>query len=67
MCLIKTELLQFDLPESLIAQRPCEPRDACRLMVVDRATGEFRHGVFRDLPALLRTNDCLVLNKTSVL
>ncbi|MCZ6682364.1 MAG: S-adenosylmethionine:tRNA ribosyltransferase-isomerase, partial [Planctomycetota bacterium] len=51
----------------MIAQRPCEPRDACRLMVVDRATGELRHGDFRDLPALLQTNDCLVRNKTSVL
>lgn len=64
---IRTELLQFDLPGSLIAQHPSEPRDACRLMVVDRATGDLQHMTFRDLPGLLRPGDCLVRNKTRVL
>ena len=35
-------------------------------MILDRATGNVEHGVFRDLPGVLRPQDCLVLNKTQV-
>ena len=61
------EHLDYDLPEHLIAQEPVEPRDSSRLLVVDRATGQIEHRVFRDLPDLLRAPDCLVLNNTRVL
>ena len=59
--------LDYDLPEALIAQRPAEPRDASRLMVVDAAAGTIEHRTFRDLPLLLRPGDALVLNETKVL
>lgn len=59
--------LDYDLPEALIAQRPAEPRDASRLMVVDAARGTIGHHVFRDLPLFLRPGDALVLNETKVL
>ncbi len=59
--------LDYDLPEALIAQRPVEPRDASRLMVVDAASGTIGHRIFRDLPLFLRPGDALVLNETKVL
>lgn len=49
----------FDLPKELIAQEPCEPRDAARLLCLGRASGELRHAVFRDLPGLLQPGDLL--------
>jgi len=57
----------FDLPEALIAQHPVEPRDACRLMVVNRDNGGIEHHTFRDLVALLKMGDVLVLNNTRVI
>jgi len=64
---VLTRELDYELPEDLIAQRPAEPRDASRLMVVDAASGEIQHHVFRDLPWFLRPGDALVLNETKVL
>lgn len=62
-------LADFDyaLPPGLIAQHPVTPRDASRLLVVDRATGQFAHRVFSDITAFLRQGDVLVLNDTRVL
>jgi len=48
-----TALLDYDLPQELIAQRPVEPRDASRLLVYRRETGAIEHRAFRDLPDLL--------------
>lgn len=54
------------LPEDLIAQTPLEERDAARLLVVDRARGEFSHRIFRDLPEWIAPGDVLVLNDVRV-
>ena len=62
-----TRELDFDLPSELIAQTPIEPRDAARLLRLERATGALSHHVVRDLPALLRAGDLLVFNDTRVL
>ena len=59
--------LDYELPEELIAQRPAEPRDTSRLMVVDVARNSIAHHTFRDLPDFLRPGDALVLNETKVL
>lgn len=59
--------LDYDLPESLIAQRPAEPRDASRLMVVDAKNGSISHYTFRDLPSFLSRDDALILNETKVI
>lgn len=59
--------LHYDLPAERIAQQPCEPRDASRLMVVQRATGQIEHRIFRDVGEYLRPGDCLVLNNTRVI
>jgi S-adenosylmethionine:tRNA ribosyltransferase-isomerase len=57
----------FPLPPDRIATRPCEPRDAARLLVVDRATGSWSDRVFRDLPDLLEPGDLLVVNDAKVI
>jgi len=56
----------FPLPDALIAQQPAEPRDASRLLVLPRATGEVQHRAFVDLPGLLSPGDLLVMNDTRV-
>lgn len=57
----------FDLPPELVARHPAEPRDAARLLVLDRASGAFAHHGVRDLPGYLRAGDLLVLNDTRVI
>jgi S-adenosylmethionine:tRNA ribosyltransferase-isomerase len=64
---VLTSELDYELPEALIAQRPAEPRDSSRLMVVDARSGTISHHVFRGLPRFLRPGDALVLNETKVL
>ena len=57
----------YDLDESLIAQTPIEKRDASRLMVLDKKTGEVEHKHFYDIIDYLEKGDTLVLNDTKVL
>lgn len=60
---------EFDyyLPQELIAQKPADKRDASRLMVVRRATGQVEHRHFYDILEYLEPGDCLVLNNSKVL
>ena len=51
---------EYELPAERIAQRPAEPRDASRLLVVDRAAGTWRDARFHALEKLLRPGDLLV-------
>jgi len=64
---LKTREFDFDLPPELIAAHPAERRDAARLLVVNRATGELSDSVVCDLPQWLARGDLLVLNETKVL
>lgn len=64
---MRTELLDYDLPEELIAQEPLPERSASRMMVLYRAERRWEHRSFRDLVGILRQGDCLVLNDTRVL
>ena len=57
----------YELPPCYIAQRPAEPRDAARLLRLDRMTGKISHHVFRDIEEFLAPNDVLVLNNTRVI
>lgn len=57
----------FALPPELIAQHPQEPRDASRLMVLDRQRGCWHHQKFAALADLLDPGDLLVRNNTRVL
>lgn len=64
---MKVNLFDFDLPEHLIAQVPLEERDASRLMVLDKHTGEITHSAFKEISSFFKPGDCLVLNNTRVL
>ncbi|MCA9909448.1 MAG: tRNA preQ1(34) S-adenosylmethionine ribosyltransferase-isomerase QueA, partial [Anaerolineae bacterium] len=57
----------YDLPESYIAQTPVEPRDASRLMLLDREAGALEHQTFHDIADLLTPDDLLVFNDTRVI
>jgi len=61
---MKVSDFDFDLPPSLIADRPAVPRDSARLLEV--ADGLSDH-IVRELPALLRPGDLLVFNDTRVI
>ena len=63
-----SELAQYDyeLPEVLVAQYPMTHRSDARLLVVDRERNSCDHRHIRDLPDILRSGDCLVLNDTKV-
>ncbi len=60
-------LFDYELPESFIAQTPLEPRDASKLMVIDRTSGEITHRIFRDIEYELTSKDVLVVNDTRVI
>ncbi len=62
----RTSDYDYPLPETLIAQEPVEPRDASRLLVVDRARDTVAHRTFRDLAELIPAGDALVVNTTQV-
>lgn len=64
---MKLEEFDYNLPEELIAQTPIKQRDASRLMVVDKETGELVHKHFYDIIDYLNPGDTLVLNDTKVL
>ncbi len=57
----------YDLPPELIAQEPAADRDASRLLVLTRRTGEIAHRHFADLPAYLRAGELLIINDTKVI
>lgn len=58
---------QFHLPEELIAEYPCNPRDDSRLMVIDRASKKIMEMKFSDLEFFLESGDSLVFNDTKVI
>lgn len=61
------ETYDYDLPEELIAQKPVEPRDSCRLMVVRKSDGKVLHRCFRDILEWLEPGSVLVRNDTRVM
>ena len=64
---MKTSDFFYNLPEELIAQTPIEPRNASRLMVLNKENGEVKHTVFSSLVDILKAGDTLILNNTRVL
>ena len=76
---MRTDDFDYTLPEELIAQAPAEPRDSCRLLVLNRkgsdATdavalehgGTVEHRIFRDIIDYIEPGDLLVINKTRVM
>jgi S-adenosylmethionine:tRNA ribosyltransferase-isomerase len=64
---MKTADFDYTLPPELIAQYPCEKRDGCRLLCLDRKNGTVSHRAFNELPDLLSSEDRLVFNDTKVI
>ena len=64
---MRTDDFDYELPDELIAQAPAEPRDSCRLLVLDREDGSCEHRIFRDIIDYLEPGDVLVANKTRVM
>jgi len=61
------ELLDYELPQEMIAQEPLSERCASRMLHLARATGEIAHRRFTDLAAILRKGDVLVINDSRVI
>ena len=64
---MRIEELDYKLPPELIAQRPLERRDASRMLLLDRASGQFEDRAFVDLPDLLCGDELLVYNNARVI
>lgn len=64
---MKIDEFDYDLPKELIAQKPSEKRDICRMMVLDRQKETIEHKHFYDVIDYLNPGDCLVLNNSKVL
>ncbi len=64
---MKTSDFDYALPPELIAQTPIEPRDASRLLVLDRGSGDLAHRRFSNVLDYLRPGDLLVGNNSRVI
>ena len=72
---MRIEAFDYELPKSLIAQKPAEKRDSSRLLVVHRDKKEdgswadvrIEHRHFFDILEYLKEGDCLVLNDSKVI
>ncbi|MCM1483693.1 MAG: tRNA preQ1(34) S-adenosylmethionine ribosyltransferase-isomerase QueA [Muribaculaceae bacterium] len=63
---MKLSQFKFRLPEELIAQHPAPQRDESRLMVLNRATGEIEHRIFKEIINYFADGDLFVFNDTKV-
>jgi len=63
---LSTKDFYYELPERLIAQSPIAERDASRLLLLNKVTGETEHRTFKDIVSLLNNGDCIVINDTKV-
>jgi len=64
---MKLSDFDYHLPKELIAKYPAQPRDSCRLMVLNRKDKTIEHRIFRDVIDYLKPGDTLVLNNTKVI
>lgn len=63
---MRVDRFDFTLPKECIAEFPCEPRDAARMLEI---SPEYLHDHLHisDLPSLLKKGDVLVFNDTRVI
>ena len=64
--IVRVSDFEYELHPEFIAQVPIEPRDASKLLVLDRESGSLSHRMFSDLPQYMNPGDLLVLNNTLV-
>lgn len=63
---MKLSQFKFKLPEELIASKPVEQRDECRMMIIDRKTGDISHHIFKEILNYFDEGDIMVFNDTKV-
>jgi len=63
---MKSTDFKFAVPKTLIAQHPKNPRDECKMMIVDRKAKNFETKKFKDVLEHFNEGDCLVLNDSKV-
>ncbi|HTK59947.1 MAG TPA: tRNA preQ1(34) S-adenosylmethionine ribosyltransferase-isomerase QueA [Candidatus Baltobacteraceae bacterium] len=63
---MRTSDFDYALPEKLIAQKPASPREAAKLMVIDRMKDSLTHAKVKDLPAFVKKGDVMVVNVSKV-
>lgn len=63
---MKLSEFRFDLPTSLIAEKPAANRDESRLMVVHRKSGQIEHKIFKDILQYIDEGDAMIVNNTKV-
>lgn len=64
---MRVDAFDYELPAELIAQRPLDRRDASRLLVLDRPSGQLEDRLFSELPQLLRGDELVVFNNARVI
>ncbi len=69
---LRVDDFDYELPTDAIAQAPAEPRDASRLLVLDRARSStgvpaLSRGTFGEISGWLRPGDLLVVNDSRVM
>jgi S-adenosylmethionine:tRNA ribosyltransferase-isomerase len=57
----------FDVPEEKVAQYPLDDRTSCKMLVLDKESGEMQHLQFKDLVDHINPGDVFVVNETKVL
>ena len=65
--MITLDDFDYYLPEELIAQTPLMQRENCKLLVMNKKTGELEHKHFYDIIDYLHEGDVLVLNNSKVI
>lgn len=63
---MKLSQFNFKIEDAVIASEPVRWRDECRLMVLDRKTGNIEHKIFKDIISYFGKGDNFVLNDTKV-
>ncbi len=63
---LKTSDFDYKLPKELIAQSPLVDRESCRMLYLNKTTGEIKNRHFFDVIDYLNKDDVLVLNDTKV-
>lgn len=57
---------RFEIEGYNVPDKPLQPRDSAKLMVLDRANETITHATFSDLPKYLNSGDLIVYNNTKV-
>lgn len=63
---MKLSEFKYSLTKNAVAKYPAEPRDAAKLLVLNKESGEMEEKVFKEIVDYFQRGDCLVLNETKV-